>query len=410
MLISGLAEEQCQHFFGTDAWNELDARWCPPDQLAAIAAEQPVLWLYRAPWVIPVDEPEAGAVETDEAYLTEWAKHNRTVLTLRARLGKRLLLANIDRIPAPMLQARLLDKRLPDKCELPTSPPGLLAQAMAWCLPQVWDIYEALEASSWIPVGEPQFRGSITMDEAELHVLLHKLRRLPQLQQELAALKEHITDIDTWQAEKDSLAQENELLLIQLHQVQEELEQYYLKNLELGKKTDEAGILRGKLQKEQTSTKALRTQLRQMQTELQRLKILTPQPLPVSKALVPVDGHPKKIRIFHKWGALVPRPAKSMLRRSRDRKSLQEQARLVRASGWFDAQWYLQKYPDVRQANVDPAEHYLSTGWHENRNPGKSFDTAYYLRTNPDIRDSGLNPLWHFIHYGRNEGRLPRKP
>ena len=35
----------------------------------------------------------------------------------------------------------------------------------------------------------------------------------------------------------------------------------------------------------------------------------------------------------------------------------------------FDAAWYLQRYPDIAEAGVDPFEHYLLWGWREGRNP-----------------------------------------
>jgi hypothetical protein len=91
---------------------------------------------------------------------------------------------------------------------------------------------------------------------------------------------------------------------------------------------------------------------------------------------------------------------------------LRQQAKRQRLvhSGWFDPEWYLNTYPDIRAANADPVTHYLTVGWKENRNPCPGFDTAYYLKTYPDVRESGVNPLWHFYEHGSSEGRRPRKP
>jgi hypothetical protein len=99
-----------------------------------------------------------------------------------------------------------------------------------------------------------------------------------------------------------------------------------------------------------------------------------------------------------------------MLGRAKDKKRRLAQLDAIRKSDWFDRQWYLNTYPDIRTARIDPAEHYLTIGWKESRNPSSRFDTAYYLRSNPDITQSGLNPLWHFIAFGSKEGRLPHKP
>ncbi|WP_411033091.1 glycosyltransferase family 4 protein [Shinella sp. BYT-45] len=77
-------------------------------------------------------------------------------------------------------------------------------------------------------------------------------------------------------------------------------------------------------------------------------------------------------------------------------------------SGLFDAQWYLERYPDVAAARYPPLLHYLAHGWKEGRSPGPGFDTDWYLRRYPDIL--GTNPLLHFIDHGREEGLTPVKP
>lgn len=133
---------------------------------------------------------------------------------------------------------------------------------------------------------------------------------------------------------------------------------------------------------------------------------------------------------------------------SRMRRGGFDPLRIVRASGLFDADWYLQQYPDVRASGMDPLVHYLKFGTVENRSPnpyfdapkylennpdvaeagtnplvhyilwgaaegrpaGPAFDTRSYLEANPDVRAAGMNPLRHFIHHGRHEGRTSAKP
>lgn len=93
---------------------------------------------------------------------------------------------------------------------------------------------------------------------------------------------------------------------------------------------------------------------------------------------------------------LVPR-----LRRRRERA-------LVAGSGLFDAAWYLDSYPDVAQAGVDPLRHFLASGAAERRDPGPYFDTAHYLARYPDIAAGGMNPLVHYLRAGWREGRAIR--
>jgi GNAT superfamily N-acetyltransferase/ssRNA-specific RNase YbeY (16S rRNA maturation enzyme) len=73
----------------------------------------------------------------------------------------------------------------------------------------------------------------------------------------------------------------------------------------------------------------------------------------------------------------------------------------------FHAQWYLTRYPDVRQSSFDPYEHFVRYGVSEGRNPNPVFNTFWYLANNPDVRASGMNPLDHYLRYGAAEGRKP---
>jgi len=76
----------------------------------------------------------------------------------------------------------------------------------------------------------------------------------------------------------------------------------------------------------------------------------------------------------------------------------------------FDERYYLQRYPDVAAANIDPIAHYIEFGSAELRDPSPSFNTKYYLAANPDVKASGMNPLLHFVIAGRSEGRITRPP
>jgi lipopolysaccharide biosynthesis glycosyltransferase len=77
----------------------------------------------------------------------------------------------------------------------------------------------------------------------------------------------------------------------------------------------------------------------------------------------------------------------------------------VRRSRLFDENWYLQKYPDVRAAKINPALHFCKYGWREGRSPGPEFDTKLYLQSHGDVESAGINPLVHYEKYGRKEGR-----
>ena len=84
--------------------------------------------------------------------------------------------------------------------------------------------------------------------------------------------------------------------------------------------------------------------------------------------------------------------------------------KVIEASQYFDPEWYLNRNPDVRNAGMNPAEHYLLYGWKEGRCPGPEFDSNAYLDINPDVREAGMCPLLHYELYGRKEKRNIRSP
>ncbi|MCL5255750.1 MAG: hypothetical protein M1363_06455 [Gammaproteobacteria bacterium] len=86
------------------------------------------------------------------------------------------------------------------------------------------------------------------------------------------------------------------------------------------------------------------------------------------------------------------------------RNNLKADLQLLKKSPLFDANWYLQTYPDVAKAGMNPAEHYLRHGGFENRNPSAQFDSGAYLQRYPDVRQSGANPLIHFLLDGERQG------
>lgn len=72
-----------------------------------------------------------------------------------------------------------------------------------------------------------------------------------------------------------------------------------------------------------------------------------------------------------------------------------EQVRMLEASALFDAAWYLRHNPDVAQAGVSPALHYLRAGAREGRDPGPAFRTRAYLAEHPELEGGAINPLVH---------------
>lgn len=94
-----------------------------------------------------------------------------------------------------------------------------------------------------------------------------------------------------------------------------------------------------------------------------------------------------------------------------ERERLLPHVHMIRNSDFFDADWYMQTYPDVKESGYakDPAMHYLLFGGFEGRHPGPLFNSkAYYLEHSDVYYNQGnpWNPLLHFIINGINEGRI----
>ncbi|MDS1309459.1 glycosyltransferase [Marinobacter xiaoshiensis] len=76
----------------------------------------------------------------------------------------------------------------------------------------------------------------------------------------------------------------------------------------------------------------------------------------------------------------------------------------------FDPEYYLQENDDVREAGINPEEHYWSNGEREGRKPNPWFDPSFYYRLNADVRKAGISAFRHYIDSGRQEGRASHSP
>jgi hypothetical protein len=77
---------------------------------------------------------------------------------------------------------------------------------------------------------------------------------------------------------------------------------------------------------------------------------------------------------------------------------------LARRKGGVDQQWYLETYPDIAAAGMDPVHHYLQFGWREGRDPRRNFSTRGYLAVNREVARAGQNPFTHYLRHGGPKG------
>ncbi|MEM7352687.1 MAG: glycoside hydrolase family 99-like domain-containing protein [Acidobacteriota bacterium] len=69
------------------------------------------------------------------------------------------------------------------------------------------------------------------------------------------------------------------------------------------------------------------------------------------------------------------------------------QARQILRSGLFDPAFYLRRYPEVGQLQIDPLYHFVRYGGAEGRDPNPFFNASRYRERHPDAG----NPLLHYL-------------
>lgn len=75
---------------------------------------------------------------------------------------------------------------------------------------------------------------------------------------------------------------------------------------------------------------------------------------------------------------------------------------------FFDKDYYLSQYADVKSSGLDPIKHYLNHGHEERRDPTPDFSTRDYLARYPDVAAAGMNAFYHYLRYGRFENRIAK--
>lgn len=77
----------------------------------------------------------------------------------------------------------------------------------------------------------------------------------------------------------------------------------------------------------------------------------------------------------------------------------------VKHSILFDEEYYVSQ--QMAPIDGDPALHYVQKGWKSGLNPSAYFDQEFYLSRYTDVKDSNVNPLKHYLTHGFAEGRAP---
>lgn len=92
-----------------------------------------------------------------------------------------------------------------------------------------------------------------------------------------------------------------------------------------------------------------------------------------------------------------------------DESVFQNEYEIIKNSNFFDIDFYLETYQDIKLAGLDPIKHYILKGALEGRKPNREFDTSFYLTEYNDIDINKINPLVHYILYGEKENRMIKR-
>jgi len=361
-----------------------------------------------------------------EEFIEAWQATSLQLLRFQRRNRHRSLLLDAEMAvqhPEALVNAcqRIgLTLQLTDTPSSPTTTTSTLERLLADQLlrdqPAIQNLQMELEAST-LPLGETTTHEPPQPIEAYHHyqqwqAQLKQLTHARDEQTKLAAdhqvqlTKAKQTQVKLETANKEA-EQENELLLLQLHQIQEELETSFQQKQQLQTQIEQLSKEKQKTANKEVEqeNELLLLQLHQVQEELEHY-FLKYQELEQKSENKPATGEssstkPQKANTSTSIFSKLFRPT------SKAKKRLQKQTHLLKESRLFDKAWYLAEYPDVAQAGIDPIKHYLLYGTSEGRNPSREFNTAYYLATNPDVATTEINPLIHYIQYGQEEGRSP---
>lgn len=84
---------------------------------------------------------------------------------------------------------------------------------------------------------------------------------------------------------------------------------------------------------------------------------------------------------------------------------VEHRARGFEPNPLFDSSWFKIKNP--KSAKIDPLAFFLKKGSAKPVSPSPLFEIDWYLDNYPDVRMAGVDPYKHYLQWGRHEGRLP---
>lgn len=77
--------------------------------------------------------------------------------------------------------------------------------------------------------------------------------------------------------------------------------------------------------------------------------------------------------------------------------------KLILKSGLYDEAYYRRQFEELPEGDL--LEYFILNGENEDKNPSEFFNVNFYLDSYDDVKKAGINPLIHYILFGKAEGR-----
>ncbi|MBZ9570447.1 glycosyltransferase [Methanobrevibacter sp. TMH8] len=79
--------------------------------------------------------------------------------------------------------------------------------------------------------------------------------------------------------------------------------------------------------------------------------------------------------------------------------------KIIKNSNFFNEEFYIYKYPNLKDLYITPLIHYMIYGYNENKIPSENFNPKFYLKSYKNVKKIKMNPLMHYVLYGINENK-----
>ncbi|VEB38828.1 chromosome segregation protein SMC [Legionella sainthelensi] len=213
------------------------------------------------------------------------------------------------------------------------------------------------------------------------HVLEDKDRHIENIESILVEKENHIRTLEQGIEDKDRHIENIESILVE--------KENHIRTLEQGIEDKDRHIenIEYILNEKENNTETLKNLIADKDRHIRNLEVL-------------FSSKNKKILFLEQTIKSLKNRKVHQLTRKIRKKILRNPIKICSRSVFFDENWYLDHYPDVKASGLNPVIHYVKYGAAEKRDPGPNFSTAFYLEENPEVERMRMNPLVHFeVHF-----------